>query len=72
MTEEASIAETHFKDVKRLGLWNNAIAVSKLDESFSKKLVESPDFLRYQFIGKYMGHIICYLCFVFPAMIVIL
>ncbi|XP_072025931.1 uncharacterized protein [Amphiura filiformis] len=53
MADDAADAESHLKEVKRLGLWNNAITESRLDEEFSTKLVESPDFLHYQFIGLY-------------------
>ncbi len=52
MTDSAADAESHLKEVKRLGLWNNVITDSRVDEDFSRKLVESPDFLRYQFIGE--------------------
>ncbi|XP_064605152.1 uncharacterized protein LOC135470257 isoform X3 [Liolophura sinensis] len=51
LQEEKTLAEQLYKELKAENLHNVAICVLDINRDFTQKMVKSPDFLRYQFIG---------------------
>ena len=46
-----NVATSQFREAKSMNLSNLAVASLNIDAGFGKKLMNCPDFLRYQFIG---------------------
>ena len=51
MDEDPTTAKSQYESARKANLSNLVIGSLKLDHMFASKLVQSPDFFRYQFIG---------------------